>query len=209
MENSDNNTRRSRLRLALAGAGMAFVGGTLLLSMTLGGGGTAVAQEDGTATATESATVTETATATETTTATETATATETGTATGTATATETGTATETATVTETPSPSPTVEPETETYELDFRWSLLGWLGPDGADILAALQGNLSPDGDLSDDVTAIFSWDSENQDWLGYFPGSEDVPGANDFSTFSFGQAFWIAIDDPNGLTWTVTKAQ
>lgn len=95
--------------------------------------------------------------------------------------------------------------PNTIEHKLGFRWTLLGWLGPDNTDILEALQNNVSDDGDLSDKVTAIWSWDSEAQAWLAWFPDGVGIPDANDFDALNFGQGLWIAIDDENGLTWTI----
>lgn len=106
------------------------------------------------------------------------------------------------------PSASPTASPSpgaTKTYILEFRWSLLGWLGANNTPVVDALTNNLSDDGDLSDDVTALYSWDSAEQEWLGWFPGADDIPGANDFTTFMTGQAFWIAIAQDQDLTWTI----
>lgn len=106
------------------------------------------------------------------------------------------------------PSASPTASPSpaaTKSYTLEFRWSLLGWLGVNNTLVVDALTNNLSDDGDLSDNVTALYSWDSANQKWLGYFPGADDIPGANDFTAFTTGQAFWIAISQDQDLTWTI----
>jgi len=55
--------------------------------------------------------------------------------------------------------------------------------------------------------VTAVFRWNGGSQKWEAYFPGSEGVPGANDFSTFSKGQAYWIATNASGSIVWTVAQ--
>ncbi len=55
--------------------------------------------------------------------------------------------------------------------------------------------------------VTAMFRWNGGQQKWEAYFPGSEGVPGANDFSTLSKGQAYWIATSTSGSIVWTVAQ--
>ena len=97
----------------------------------------------------------------------------------------------------------------TTTYTLSVRWSLIVWQGTNGMSVAAALKGLETPDNpatnDVSGRVTAIFRWDGGSQTWKGYFPGSEGVPGANDFSTLTKGEAYWIAINGTSSTTWTV----
>ena len=58
---------------------------------------------------------------------------------------------------------------------------------------------------DVSGRVTAIFSWDSVNQRWLAWFPNASTIPGANDFTTFSKGRAYFVAINGSGSTTWVV----
>jgi hypothetical protein len=97
----------------------------------------------------------------------------------------------------------------TTTYTLYFRWTLIVWQGRDNADVEDALNGQETPanpnTNDISGVVTAIFRYNNPQQRFEGYFPGSEGIPGANDFSTFTKGEAYWIAISQSGSLTWTV----
>jgi hypothetical protein len=88
-------------------------------------------------------------------------------------------------------------------YTLTFRWSLITWAGENGISPSAALSGG-SPD--ISDQVTAIYGWEGNTQDWLGFFPAGVNVPGANDLNSLVVGQAYWFAIKGPSSITWTVT---
>ena len=107
----------------------------------------------------------------------------------------------------------------TVTYTLNFRWSLLVWLGDDGANIDAALKGQLASSSvaaasvngpeiqaltNVYTYVTALFRWHAVAQKWEASFPGSSSIPGANDFNTFTFGRAYWIAISS-GPVDWTV----
>jgi hypothetical protein len=91
----------------------------------------------------------------------------------------------------------------TTTYDLAFRWNLRTWGGIDNVDILAALSGTDSdPDtNNISGFVTAVYYW--TGSEWLSYFPGAGNVPGANTLFTLRFGQAYWIAVTAP--APWTV----
>ena len=53
--------------------------------------------------------------------------------------------------------------------------------------------------------MTAIFLWDSVNQRWQAWFPNASNIPGANDFSTFRQGRAYFIAINGSGSTTWVV----
>ena len=107
----------------------------------------------------------------------------------------------------------------TVTYTLNFRWSLLVWLGADGANIDAALKGQLASSSvaaasvngpeiqaltNVYSYVTALFRWHAVAQKWEASFPGRSSIPGANDFNTFTFGRAYWIAISS-GPVDWTV----
>jgi hypothetical protein len=95
------------------------------------------------------------------------------------------------------------------TYTLNYRWTLLVWQGKDGISVVDALKGRESPDNPATNDiyarVTAIYRWNAVGQRWEGNFPGSESVPGANDFTTLSKGTVYWLAIRSPGPVTWQV----
>ena len=94
----------------------------------------------------------------------------------------------------------------TTTFTLYFRWSLIVWTGKNGADITSTLKGLESPDNPLTNDVsgkvTAIFYYNNPLQKFEGFFPGSAGIPGANDFTTFVTGRAYWIAVNQTGPLT-------
>ncbi len=97
----------------------------------------------------------------------------------------------------------------TTTYTLYFRWSLIVWNGTNGMSVDAALKGLETPDNsatnDISGSVTAIFRYDNASQRFLGWFPNSSNIPGANDFTTLVKGNAYWFAISTNPSVTWTV----
>jgi hypothetical protein len=97
----------------------------------------------------------------------------------------------------------------THTYTLYFRWTLIVWQGRDDVSIAAALAGQETPDNPATNNitgvVTAIFHYLNAQQRFEGYFPGSANIPGANDFTTFQEGEAYWIAISQSGSLSWTV----
>lgn len=102
---------------------------------------------------------------------------------------------------------------------LYFRWTLLVWTGIDGYDALAALKGQdpHAPDNpatnDVSGIVSAIYRWSPSGEGcqpgifacWLAFFPAGVGVPGANDFTTFKYGEAYWFAIVPPGPGNWSV----
>ncbi len=92
----------------------------------------------------------------------------------------------------------------TTTYSLSFRWTIIVWLGQDGASAISMLQGSGSGTNNVSSIVTAIFRWDPAGQVWLAFFTAGAGVPGANDFTTLSKGQAYFIAVN--TATSWTVT---
>ena len=53
--------------------------------------------------------------------------------------------------------------------------------------------------------MTVVYGWDAPAQDWLGYFPGGVNVPGANDLTKLMSGAAYWIAIKGPGAVNWTI----
>ncbi|MCC6387781.1 MAG: IPT/TIG domain-containing protein [Dehalococcoidia bacterium] len=104
-----------------------------------------------------------------------------------------------------------TYQGATISYTLTFRWSLVAWNGTDGMGVANALKGIETPDNAATNNVyssvTAVFRWNGGSQKWEAFFPGSEGVPGANDFSTFSKGQAYWIATNATGSIVWTVAQ--
>ena len=110
----------------------------------------------------------------------------------------------------------------TITYTLHFRWELVVWNGPNGANVADALRGELGQalvlDGgsiageqgvSIFDRVTAIFTWSGTLQKWFAFFPEAheQNIPGANDFATFETGRAYWIATTGPGSTTWEVPE--
>jgi hypothetical protein len=112
-----------------------------------------------------------------------------------------TGTPTATPSPTEEPTETPTEEPSTYTYALSFRWTLITWYGEDGISPADALDGEDS----ILAIVTALYGWDADEQAWRGFFPDAVDIPGANDLAALRYGHAYWIAISDEDGATWTI----
>lgn len=100
----------------------------------------------------------------------------------------------------------------THSYTLNFRWSLITWVGADAISVNDAIKGTgtsgKNPGGnDISASVTAIYGWDAAAQQWLGFFPSGVNVPGANDLTSLKTGDAYWIAITGPSSVTWTVAS--
>jgi hypothetical protein len=97
----------------------------------------------------------------------------------------------------------------TVTYTLYFRWTLLVWSGKEGAPITATLAGQETPDNpatnNVSGVVTAIYRYNNALQKFEGWFPNSDNIPGANDFNVFNQGQAYWIAVNATGSTSWTV----
>lgn len=100
-------------------------------------------------------------------------------------------------------SASPTI-----TYTLYFRFTLIVWTGPNNISALAALKGQENPDNPATNNVSslvgAIWRFDAATQTFKGYFPGSDGVPGANDFTTLTNGVGYFIALLNPGTVTWT-----
>jgi hypothetical protein len=98
----------------------------------------------------------------------------------------------------------------TITYTLVSRFTLIGWSGIDNISAAAALRGQETPDNPLTNDVsgivTVIWRFDTASQSYKGYFPGSENVPGANDFTTLQKGVGYFIAINVATA-NWTVIE--
>jgi hypothetical protein len=94
------------------------------------------------------------------------------------------------------------------TYTLFFRFTLIVWTGPNNASANAVLLGQESPDNPNTNNIRAlvgaIWRFDPVAQNYKAYFPGSEGVPGANDFSTLTNGQAYFFALLNAGTVTWT-----
>ena len=97
----------------------------------------------------------------------------------------------------------------TTTFTLYFRWTLIVWNGKAGASIEASLKNLESPDNPLTNDVsgivTAVFHYNNPQQKFEAFFPGSAGIPGANDITTFTKGEPYWIAINQAGSTNWTV----
>jgi hypothetical protein len=96
---------------------------------------------------------------------------------------------------------------DTVEYTLNFRWSLITWMGADNIPPADALSGTGANEGgtDILDEVTAVYGWEASSQEWLAFFPSGVDIPGANDLTGLREGDAYWIAIRGPESITWTV----
>jgi hypothetical protein len=96
----------------------------------------------------------------------------------------------------------------TVTYTLFFRFTLIVWTGPSNTPIGNALRGQETPDNPATNNVIslvgAIWLFDPTTQTFKGYFPGSDGVPGANDFTVFTNGQGYFFALLSPGTVTWT-----
>jgi hypothetical protein len=87
---------------------------------------------------------------------------------------------------------------------LNFRWSLVTWNGANAMTPGNALKGPAGA-ADITGQVSAIYGWDAAAQKWLGYFPSGAGVPGANDLASLQTGSAYWVAVNGPGNVTWTV----
>ena len=97
----------------------------------------------------------------------------------------------------------------TLTYTLYFRFTLIVWTGQNNVSALAALRGLESPDNPATNNVLAlvgaIWRFDASTQTFKGYFPGSDNVPGANDFTTLQSGVGYFVALRNAGTVSWTV----
>ncbi|HMO96779.1 MAG TPA: hypothetical protein PKD27_11730, partial [Tepidiformaceae bacterium] len=91
------------------------------------------------------------------------------------------------------------------TYTLYFRFTLIVWTGADNKPIATALQGGPAGTNNVTSLIGAIWLFNPQSQTWGGYFPGSENIPGANNFTTFRTGSAYFIALASASGapVTW------
>ncbi len=96
----------------------------------------------------------------------------------------------------------------TVTYTLSFRWVLIVWAGADGAAVEAALRGQGHPDAtDVFDRVSVLFTWNATLEIWLGFFTQAvtDNIPSANDFTTFERGRAYWVATKIAGAAIWII----
>ncbi len=93
----------------------------------------------------------------------------------------------------------------TITYTLYRTFTLIVWTGADSKPISQAIGGTQTGTTNISGQVGAVWRFNPQTQTWGGYFPGTENVPGANDFTTFRTGTAYFIALRPtaPSVLTW------
>lgn len=93
----------------------------------------------------------------------------------------------------------------TVTYSLYSTWTLVAWAGASGTDVTTALSGS-STNAQLNNilsRVTAVILWDAPNQRYKLWFPA--DIPGSRDFTTFTHGLIYWVAITSGGSVSWTV----
>jgi hypothetical protein len=83
----------------------------------------------------------------------------------------------------------------TITYTLYRTFTLIVWTGADNKPISQAIGGTAPGTTNIASQVGAIWLFNPQTQTWGGYFPGTEGVPGANDFTTFRAGTAYFIAL--------------
>jgi hypothetical protein len=58
---------------------------------------------------------------------------------------------------------------------------------------------------DLSARISAIYQWDPATSSYKAYFTGAEGIPGASDFSQFTEGAVYWVAIMGTGQVSWVV----
>jgi hypothetical protein len=90
-------------------------------------------------------------------------------------------------------------------YTLYRTFTLIVWTGADNKPIAQAIGGTQSGTTNVSALIGAIWLFNPQTQTWRGYFPGTENVPGANDFTTFRAGTAYFIALRPtaPATVSW------
>lgn len=90
-------------------------------------------------------------------------------------------------------------------YTLYRTFTLIVWTGADNKPIAQAIGGTQAGTTDVSALIGAVWLFNPQTQSWSGYFPGTENVPGANDFTTFRAGTAYFIALRPtaPATVSW------
>jgi len=90
----------------------------------------------------------------------------------------------------------------TYTYNLVFRWTLITWVGADGASPGEALG---AEGAGASGPIQAIYTFEAASGEWRAYFGPDVPTNAANDLLTLEFGRVYWIAIDGMDQAEWTV----
>ncbi len=95
----------------------------------------------------------------------------------------------------------------TTSYTLYATWTLFVWNGASGTDIGTALSGSSTNTqlNSILSRVTEILWWNASIQAYKAWFPAGASTPGANDFTTFTHGLIYWVAITPGSSLTWTI----
>lgn len=90
-------------------------------------------------------------------------------------------------------------------YTLYRTFTLIVWTGADNKPIAQAIGGTQAGTTNVSALIGAVWLFNPQTQSWAGYFPGTENVPGANDFTTFRAGTAYFIALRPtaPATVSW------
>ncbi|WP_322818808.1 Calx-beta domain-containing protein [Tepidiforma sp.] len=90
-------------------------------------------------------------------------------------------------------------------YSLYRTFTLIVWTGADNKPIRDAIGGTQQGTTNIGSLVGAIWLFDAPSQTWGGYFPGTDDDPRVNDFTTFRAGVAYFIALRPtaPSVVTW------
>lgn len=93
----------------------------------------------------------------------------------------------------------------TQTYQLQPVWTAVPWLGVDGLSVEDALRGTGPNEAgnDVSGAVTAVYWWDSAQQQWRSYFPGAPSW--ANTLQHLTRGEVYWVAVRPGQPVEWTV----
>ena len=81
-------------------------------------------------------------------------------------------------------------------------WTSFEWPGTDGIAVREALR-----EGGILDRALVVYEWDEVAQNWEGFFPGLQDVPGLNTLTALEHGHTYWVAVTEP--LPWTVAPAE
>jgi branched-chain amino acid transport system substrate-binding protein len=88
---------------------------------------------------------------------------------------------------------------DTQAITLDGQWTLIAWPGPDSSVSDAVAGGTDTCRNDVSAQVSVVWSFDSVTKQWHGYFPGTANVPGANDLDTLTTGGGYMVGLVNPS----------
>jgi len=98
-------------------------------------------------------------------------------------------------TVTRTAGCTPQPVCDGQAISLSGQWNLIAWPGPDGETVGDALSGADGCRNDVTSDVSVVWSYDSTDQTWQGYFLSAANIPGANDLQTLTAGAGYFIGL--------------